>query len=130
MEKKLSITFFKTKSFETKHSNFCSVGTEWQEQRRFSLKSLKDLGFGRNKLDTIIHEEVNILIDDLLLRSGAGDVLIDDIFNFPIVNILWRIVASKRYDPDLPESKRMMKDVGIVFHEGISMINFSFTLQF
>ena len=82
------------------------------------------MGFGRNKLDTIIHEEVNILIEDLISRSGTGDVLIDDIFNFPIVNILWRIVASKRYDPDLPESKRMMKDVGIVFHEGISMINF------
>ena len=99
-------------------------GKFWQEQRRFTLKSLKDLGFGRNKLDTIIHEEVNILIEDLISRSGTGDVLIDDIFNFPIANILWRIVASKRYDPDLPDSKRMMKDVGIVFHEGISMINF------
>ena len=65
-----------------------SEGKTWQEQRRFTLKSLKDLGFGRNKLDTIIHEEVNILIEDLILRSGAGDVLIDDIFNFPIVNIL------------------------------------------
>ena len=99
-------------------------GKFWQEQRRFTLKSLKDLGFGRNKLDYIIHEEVNILIEDLISRSGTGDVLMGDIFNFPIVNILWQIVASKRYDPNLPESKSMMRDVGIVFHEGISMINF------
>ena len=60
-------------------------GKFWQEQRRFTVKSLKDLGFGRNKLDTIIHEEVNILIEDLISRSGVGDVLIDDIFNFPII---------------------------------------------
>ena len=36
-----------------------TTGMFWQEQRRFTLKHLKDLGFGRNKLDAIVQEEVH-----------------------------------------------------------------------
>ena len=38
-----------------------TTGHFWQEQRRFTLKHLKILGFGRNKLDIIIQEEANYL---------------------------------------------------------------------
>jgi len=101
-----------------------TVGKLWQEQRRFTLKHLKDFGFGRNKLDTIIQEEANDLIQTLLSKSNIGDVLIDSIFNFPIINVLWQIVASKKYDPNLSESQTMMQKVGIVFHEGPDLINY------
>ena len=99
-------------------------GKFWQEQRRFTLKHLKDLGFGRNKLDEVIQEEVNYLLEDILIQSKYGDVLVDSLFNFPIINILWKIVASKRYDPNLPESKNMMKGVGVLFNEGPPVIGF------
>ena len=64
-------------------------GKFWQEQRRFTLKHLKDFGFGRNKLDEAIHEEVNYLLEDLLIQSKYGDILIENLFNFPIINIFY-----------------------------------------
>ena len=102
----------------------------WQEQRRFTLKNLKDLGFGKNKLDIVIQDEANILIDQLISNSKTGDILIDTLFNFPIINILWQIVASKKYDPELPESKNMMKKVGLVFLKGPSLVNFFIESRF
>ena len=100
-----------------------TMGRFWQEQRRFTLKHLKDLGFGRRKLDTIIQDEAKYLIDDLLTKSNKGDVLIQSLFNFPIINILWQIIASKKYDPDLPESKSMMRKISRLFYQGSTLIN-------
>ena len=37
-------------------------GEVWQEQRRFALKHLRDLGFGRRSLDAVIHDEANDVI--------------------------------------------------------------------
>jgi len=39
-------------------------------------------------------------------------------FNFPIINILWQIVASKRYVSDHPESTKMMDKVTEFFKAG------------
>merc|ERR1711944_383393 len=100
------------------------MGRFWQDQRRFTLKHLKDLGFGRQKLDVVIQEEVKDLLDTLLTQSGTGDVLIDYIFNFPIINILWQIIASKKYDPGLPETKKMMNKISKFFQHGPSILNF------
>jgi len=33
-------------------------GPEWQEQRRFLLRQLRDFGFGKIKMEPLIHEEV------------------------------------------------------------------------
>ena len=95
-----------------------TMGRFWQEQRRFTMKHLKDLGFGTNKLDTIIQDEVKNLMDDLHIKTKNGDVLVDSIFNFPIINVLWQIIASKKYDPHVPESKFMMTKVSRLFQEG------------
>ena len=101
-----------------------TMGLFWQEQRRFTLKHLKELGFGRQKIEYFIHEECKYLIDDLSCKSLQGDVLFDTLFNFPIINILWQIVASKKYEPDLPESKKMMQKVTQLFQAGIPVLDF------
>ena len=83
-------------------------GRVWQEQRRFALQKLKDFGFGRNGLDGVIQEEANELVESLLngdlncvKEDGAGGrtVLVDSAFNTFVINVLWQIVASKRFDP-------------------------------
>ena len=38
-------------------------------QRRFSLKTLKDFGFGRQSLEVAINTEIDILIEDFLSRE-------------------------------------------------------------
>ena len=40
-----------------------STGHEWVEQRRFALRQLRDLGFGKSSMEDMINEEVGKLID-------------------------------------------------------------------
>ena len=100
-----------------------SQGLLWQEQRRFTVKHLKDLGFGKHKLEPVIQDEAQYLIDDFVSKSKLGDVRFDNDFNIPIINILWQIVVSKRFEADLPESKEMIDTVSILFKTGAPFLS-------
>jgi methyl farnesoate epoxidase/farnesoate epoxidase len=39
-----------------------STGTEWLEQRRFTMRNLKDLGFGKSTMEDTINDEVEKLV--------------------------------------------------------------------
>ena len=49
-----------TSSLNTK--SLTSHGQEWNEQRRFTMKTLKDLGFGKTQMEDVILEEVEKLV--------------------------------------------------------------------
>ena len=40
------------------HGIVVTEGKEWQEQRRFCFKTLKNFGFGKSSMESIMHEEV------------------------------------------------------------------------
>ena len=44
-------------------------------------------------------EEADQLIDNLFETNPNGTVKIQGTFNIAIINVLWEIVASKRFDP-------------------------------
>ena len=71
-------------------------GQVWAQQRRFALKHLRDLGFGKKSLDSVMIEEADQLIDKLFEKNPNGIVEIQGTFNIAIINVLWEIVASKR----------------------------------
>eukprot|EP00092_Neocalanus_flemingeri_P029723 GFUD01032271.1.p1 GENE.GFUD01032271.1~~GFUD01032271.1.p1 ORF type:complete len:496 (+),score=84.03 GFUD01032271.1:55-1542(+) len=83
-------------------------GPTWHGQRRFSLKTLKDLGFGRTSSDLIIQEEATLLIDHLIENSADGDFLFKSTMNIPVINVLWRMVASKRFQLEDPKAEEIM----------------------
>ena len=83
-------------------------GKTWHGQRRFSLKTLKDLGFGRTSSESIIQEEASLLIDFLIEKSGNGDFLFQSTMNVPVINVLWRMVASKRFQMDDLKAEEIM----------------------
>jgi hypothetical protein len=58
---------------------------------------IPEFGFGKSTMGSIIEEEASEAIERLKLNNGK-DVLIDQNFNIAIFNILWRIVANKRYN--------------------------------
>merc|ERR1711892_179224 len=84
-------------------------GQTWHGQRRFSLKTLKDLGFGRTSSELIIQEEASLLIDFLIEKSADGDFLFRSTMNIPIINVLWRMVASKRFHMDDARAEEIMQ---------------------
>ena len=49
-------------------------------------------------METAIHEEAAEAVERLKQSVGVGqDVLIDQNFNIPIFNIIWRIATNNRY---------------------------------
>ena len=95
-------------------------GQTWTNQRRFSLKQLKDLGFGRKSLDSVMLEEVDDVIDEMILKKN---VTMESTFNVAIINVLWQIVASKRFDPNAADTKHMMALLNLQFKAGPKAFN-------
>ncbi len=84
-----------------------SRGRLWQEQRRFSLHALRDLGFGKNNTEELAREEADELCQ--YLESSRGEPIdIRNKFNTAILNVLWRITTSERLHYDDPKLMKLL----------------------
>ena len=61
------------------------------------MKTLKDLGAGKSKLEHVILDEANTMCDHLQNEVGSKPIEVNTYFNIIILNILWTIVGGKRY---------------------------------
>jgi len=51
----------------------CSEGKEWAEQRKFTIRHLKDFGFGKSNMEALIQEEVDELVEGIRYTALARD---------------------------------------------------------
>ena len=100
-------------------------GSKWSAQRRFSLKTLKDFGFGRKSIEGSIHFEVDEMLENFF--TSGKDILLGSEFNIPIINILWQMVANKRLTGANVKERRLIESVTTIFRTGVGA-NFSFAL--
>ncbi len=109
-----------------------SVGNTWQEQRRFSLHALKDLGFGKNISEEMVLEEVTDL--SAFLENTKGEPInIRNKFNIAILNALWRITTSERLTYDDHRLNRilvLLDELGQQIGSPINALMFSNKLIF
>ena len=103
-------------------------GRFWQDQRRFALKHLRELGFGKQSLDSVIQEEVKEFINMMVATANKNkhnNLLIDDaFFNFAVVNILWQVVASEKLDSNHPEKQKIMRMLCKFNRQGHRLVDF------
>jgi len=85
-----------------------SEGKAWQEQRRFSLKTLRDFGFGKQGMEELIQEEVDLFKGLIDKKNGEPFDFINQ-FNVPILNALWRITSGERFDYDHPKLESIVE---------------------
>ena len=78
-----------------------SEGRTWLDQRRFTLKTLRDFGFGKSSREEIIDEEVELFMEEIQKSKGKRFDFINT-FNLPILNALWRVTVGQRFDYDDP----------------------------
>lgn len=71
-------------------------GELWKENRRFALHHLRNLGFGKTSMETIIADEIQQLLDNIDSKSGQKIVIADLLF-LPILNIIWGLVGGNQY---------------------------------
>lgn len=89
----------------------------WQEQRRFILRHLRDLGFGRSGMGSLIEVEAEDLIKTITKKMSNNEVILqmEDIFGVSVLNTLWMMMAGIRYNPEDSEMKTLQKLLSDLF---------------
>ena len=96
-------------------------GPYWQEQRRFTLRHLRDLGFGRTSSENIFQEEIHQLLGDLRTSAASNSERIVDLkgaFSVSIINVLWAIVGGERFQRNDAKFIRLLDTIEIFFRSG------------
>ena len=76
------------------HGFVSSSGDLWQEQRRFALRHLRDLGMGKSSIESHVQTEILATMEELKKTVGQPMDLSYSL-NIAITNIVWAIVAGK-----------------------------------
>ncbi|TRY72026.1 hypothetical protein TCAL_09973 [Tigriopus californicus] len=83
-----------------------SKGKQWSEQRRFALRTLRDFGFGKQKMEEVIDEQVNQLCSVLESKHGQP-MSVFGVFNTSVVNALWTITTGQGVSANDPKIQRI-----------------------
>ncbi len=74
-----------------------STGSTWEANRKFNVKTLRNLGFANGSMETMKLDEVKVMLDWFRKQEGSP-VSGVRIFNAPVINSLWRIVTGERFN--------------------------------
>ncbi len=80
------------------------------EQRRFALRTLRDFGFGRKGMESLIMDEVNEFVN-WIARHGGEPISLHGRINLAVVNALLAVLTGERYDHDDPKLGKILKDL-------------------
>ena len=85
-----------------------SEGKEWTEQRRFTLRHLREFGFGKSTGEELITNEMKEFLDGLERKVGQPTSL-NKSFGVAVLNTLWMIMSGVRYEQDDPRLWSVLK---------------------
>ncbi|ODM86535.1 Cytochrome P450 2J6 [Orchesella cincta] len=85
-----------------------SQGHNWEAQRRFTLRKLRDFGVLKSSIEDYVTEEATALIKSFERKVGQP-ISGTRLFNGPIVNTLWRVVSSENNDWDSPVKPEILQ---------------------
>jgi len=83
-------------------------GSNWKEQRRFTLQALRDLGFGKSTTEEFVRDECQELCTRLARLEGQA-ISTRHEFNVSVVNALWRIITGERLDENNKRGQQIVK---------------------
>merc|ERR1719422_652527 len=100
------------RGIQPKYSKLSSI-ERWRELRRFTLKSLRDLGFGKSCSEEAIIDECKVLVDNIKdnVRGIEEEINLDKNLNCAGLNIIWNLVAGQRFLYDDQKMKERVKVV-------------------
>jgi len=84
-------------------------GELWRETRRFSLRHLRDFGYGKANMETSVMEEVQNVIDHIEkdISKGNSVITFESTFGPAVLSTLWNMVAGIRTELDDPNVLRL-----------------------
>ncbi|ODM91855.1 Farnesoate epoxidase [Orchesella cincta] len=91
-----------------------SNGKVWKTLRRFTIRTLRDFGFGKSaSMDVVINEEIDKFMTHFkktLACSTNNTVLMSkELFDMTTTNVLWRLVTGISYDLEDDRIENMIR---------------------
>jgi methyl farnesoate epoxidase / farnesoate epoxidase len=96
-------------------------GPFWHEQKRFTLRHLRDLGFGKTSYEDMMLDEIQELLGEISAAAEADPgrvVNYKGIFDISLINVLWSIVGGERYRRGDQYLKRLLRLIETIFRSG------------
>jgi cytochrome P450 len=72
----------------------CTDGSLWNEHRSFVVRQLKNVGYGKTKMDSQIQDELKELTS--VIESSKEPIWPADILPASVINVLWTFVTGSR----------------------------------
>ena len=107
-----------------------SSGKNWQEQRKFAMNSLRELGFGKGRMEQAVDEQVEKFVTHLRNDIKGEPTSTANLFEvplwnketdsnncktpcpqIPVINALWSVLTGQSLDEDDPVVKSIYKAV-------------------
>jgi len=96
-------------------------GPRWTGQRNFTVKQLKNFGFGKNELEAGIYKEAKDLVEHMM--SQGEEIKIDSsLFALPVLNVLWNMVAGQTFSREDSRIQKLLDLNTFLFSSEIFMI--------
>ncbi|CAG7727850.1 unnamed protein product, partial [Allacma fusca] len=82
----------------------------WAEWRKFTIKTLKEVGFGQLALESRIIDEVQDF-RSFLRKNLNKPLYLQESIEIAALNSLWVILTGEKYDLEDPEKKEILKTI-------------------
>lgn len=101
--------FYRARTWGTRRGVLLTDEDFWQEQRRFVIRHLREFGFGRRDMGQMVEAEAEDLVRTVTskMKNGKAIIPMADIFGVSVLNTLWMMMASVRYNPEDKELKTL-----------------------
>lgn len=82
---------------------------EWKETKRFTMKALKSIGFGKKSLEPTLHREIEYFLKSIEEKSKSGPFRIASFAGPAAANVVSLLILGERYDYDDPVHDMLAK---------------------
>ncbi|XP_062550244.1 methyl farnesoate epoxidase-like [Armigeres subalbatus] len=114
--------FFRMRSFDKRLGVVFTDGDNWEIQRRFSVKTLKSLGMGRNGMVTSLEKEAEEMIHHLRKLSRTQKMIsMHNAFDIAVLNSIWTLIAGQRFHLD----DKKLEWISETIHKSFRVIDMS-----
>lgn len=112
--------FFRIRSFNKRLGIVFTDGHLWEEQRTFTVKTLKHLGMGKTNVIEYIQNEASELVKGLEKKIGE-EMFMQNAFDISVLNVMWSLLKGERFDLDDKNVAELMKSI----HDCFKIIDMS-----
>ena len=75
-----------------------SSGELWKQSRRFSLHHLRNFGMSGAKLESVIQDQVQELLEQVVVPNEGKPICLDKSLHIAVANVIWGIVSSQKFN--------------------------------